>query len=385
MSEQAKSWAVVDLGALRHNYEQIRRFVGVPVICVVKADAYGHGSVPVSQALVDAGAEMLAVACLEEAATLRTSGIGASLLLLSEADESEVDEGLELDLHFAVYSKSFLDLLAERARQAGRVAPIHLKVDTGMHRLGAGPKEALDLLEQAVALEGIALAGIWTHMAVADDPSDPFTRTQLAEFTTFLQEAEAMLEGRGAEERPLVHAANSAAALAFPEARFDAVRAGITLYGVRPSATFPMPEEVDLRPVLSWHSRVCLVKDVPPGARPSYGRTRAVESPRIAVVPVGYADGYLRSLSNRAEVLIGGLRHPVVGNVTMDYIVVECREEGLSNGRGVERGDEVVLCGPQGGEEVSAEELAERAGTIAYEILTRIGPRVRRVYVGGPT
>ncbi len=379
-SSTPRSLAVVDLGAIEDNYRQLRKFSTVPVICVVKADAYGHGAVEVARLLSAAGAEMLAVACVEEAAEIRDAGVETPILLLAETDPKEIPDALALDLHFSVYTPDYLEELARGARSSKSSVRIHIKVDTGMHRLGANPESALELLKRALDLDSLEVAGLWTHMAVADDPPDDFTNLQIERFRRFLEQASTVLEKRPGIAGPLVHAANSAAALAFPAARFDAVRSGICLYGVKPALEFPMPQNVHLSPALTWKSKVSLVRSVEPGARPSYGRTRSVRGSQLAVVPVGYADGYLRSLSNEADVLIRGRRHRIAGNVTMDHIIVEC-SPAHSSDEEVRPGDEVVLIGSQGSEEITAEELATRAGTIAYEVLTRIGRRVKRVYV----
>jgi alanine racemase len=374
--DRARSIAIVDLGALRHNFSTLQDFAGVPVICVVKADAYGHGAIAVARSLKGAGARMLAVVCMEEAAELRSGGIGGRLLLLSEPTSEEIVEGIELDVEFSAYTPEFLRDLASKARHSGRRVSVHIKVDTGMHRLGANPDQALELVKYALDEPGLDIGGLWTHMAVADDPSDEYTRVQIARFQEFLLRVRSTMGNRFDSDGLVVHAANSAAAIAFPEARFDAVRAGIWLYGVKPSPDFPVAKALNPRPALTWKSRVSLVREIAPGARPSYGRTRAVRGTKLAVVPVGYADGYLRTLSNKADVLIRGRRHRIAGTVTMDHIVVECSTDDVLPG------DEVVLIGSQGTSEISAEELALKADTIAYEVLCRIGRRVKRVYVG---
>ena len=376
---------MVDLDAVTHNFRELERLVGVPVIGVIKADAYGHGAIQVAEALIRAGASMLAVVCIEEALELRLAGIDVPLLVLSEpaargkALEEEIAEGLGADVHFGVYSSAFLEALISVSERLSRLASVHIKVDTGMHRLGANPSEALGLLRAASDSPWIEVRGLWTHMAVADDPTDDFTHEQLRRFRQFLQEARVAL-GRGQSWSSVkVHAANSAAAVAFPESRFDAVRAGICLYGERPSPGFPFPDELRLRPVLRWESTVALIKEVPRGSRPSYGRTRAVEGTGLAVIPVGYADGYMRALSNKADILIRGKRHRIAGTVTMDHVIVECA--GGSDSRSqVRPGDVAVLIGRQGEEEITVTELAQKAGTIPYEVFTRIGNRVRRLY-----
>lgn len=384
-SSTARSWALVDLAALTHNFRALEGLVAVPVIAVVKAAAYGHGAVAVAQALSEAGAQMLAVVCVEEALELRGSGIDTPVLVLSESPargealEDELHEAIRAGVHFGAYTSDFIEVLASAAERVGLRAAVHIKVDTGMHRLGAAPQEALSLLEKAAARHSLEVRGVWTHMAVADDPTDDFNRVQLERFAEFLRSARELVRTARQSRPVVVHAANSAAAIAFPESRFDAVRAGICLYGELPSSDFPLPKGLGLRPVLRWESTVAMVKEVAPGSRPSYGRTRAVQGTRLAVIPVGYADGYMRALSNVADVLIRGRRHRIAGAVTMDHIIVECTLEGGPEGE-VRPGDRVVLIGRQGPEQITATELAQKAGTIPYEILTRIGNRVRRVY-----
>lgn len=374
-----RAWAEIDLGRLRSNVSRLRDFTGVPIVAVVKADAYGHGAVACAKAALEAGCPMLAVASVEEAVVMREAGIDAPILVLGVCDEAEVDEAIAANLEVAVHGEWSLRMVTSALRRAdvaslGRVLRVHLKIDTGMHRLGCAPEAAPQLAAEIWATDGVELAGLWTHLAVADEPIDPFTDAQIAAFEAAVRSIETSLGGFSGGRRPLLHAANSAGAIAHPRSRYDFVRSGIAVYGVRPAPNFPLPDDLVLEPVLAWKSRVVHVRDVEPGARPSYGRTRRVSTGKLAVVPVGYADGFLRTLSNRADVLIRGRRHRIAGTVTMDHLVVECSCP-------VDVGDEVVLVGEQADERVTAEELARLAGTIAYEILVRIGPRVRRVPV----
>lgn len=358
-------WAEVDLAAVSANVRALREFCGVPVAAVVKADAYGHGATEVARAAVAAGAEWLAVALLEEGRALREAGITAPILLLAEPPPRSAAEIIEAGLTPAVYSDEMLAALSRAAGEGG--VSVHLKVDTGMHRLGANSGGAIALAEKIATTPSVELGGVWTHLAAADEVDNPYTADQLQEFERVLGTINAPFALR--------HAANSAGAIYHPGARYSLARAGISIYGVPPSAGRPLPEGLELRPVLSWKARVAYVKQLPAGTPVGYGLTyRLPAQGRIATIPVGYADGYFRSLGNRAEVLIHGERFPVVGAVSMDSITVDL------GGAHVEPGEEVVLLGRQGNEEITATELAERAGTISYEVLARIGKRVPRVY-----
>jgi alanine racemase len=358
------TWAEVDLGAVAHNVALLtERAAPAEVWAVVKADGYGHGAVPVARAALDAGARGLAVALVEEAVVLRDAGIDAPVLLLSEARPDEFVEVAALDLQPAVYSPAGI----AAAAAVGRPLRVHLKVDTGMHRVGADPHDAVELARSIVAAPTLTLEGLWTHCAVADEPSRPFTAEQLERFDHAL--ADLAAEGI----RPVVtHAANSAGAIAHPDARRTLVRAGIAVYGVDPSPD--LAGELPLRPVLRLRSEVSFVKRVAEGEAISYGLHHTFDrEATVATVPIGYADGVRRRLGLlHQEVLIRGRRHPIVGVVTMDQLMVDCGDEA------VEVGDEVVLLGRQGDEEVTAAEWAERLGTIGYEITCGIGPRVPR-------
>ncbi|MFN0092649.1 MAG: alanine racemase [Acidimicrobiales bacterium] len=370
----SRARATIDLGAIAHNTALLAALVAPAELCaVVKADGYGHGAVPVAQTALAAGARRLAVAQPAEAARLRQAGLDAPILLLSEPLPEELDEAVALDLDLTVYTAEVIGALAGAARRAGRPVRAHLKVDTGMHRVGAAPADAVALaaaLERAAQVE---LAGVCTHCAVADEPSHPFTGVQLARFAEVI----AALRAAGLDP-PLLHAANSALALTRPEARFDLVRCGIALYGIDPSPE--LAGVAPLRRALTLSSVVTMVKRVPAGEAVSYGLRRRLETAEvIATAPIGYADGVPRRLfAARADALIGGRRRRFAGVVTMDQLMLACGDDAPA------LGDEVVLLGPQGEEEITAAEWAQRLGTIPYEIVCGIGPRVERAYVGPP-
>ncbi len=368
------AWGEVDLDAVRANTAALARLADpAQLLAVVKADAYGHGAVPVARAALEAGATWLGVALVEEGTALRDAGLDAPVLVLSEPAPEAADAVVAARLTPVVYTEVGIEALA-KASAAGRPdapLPVHLKVDTGMHRVGCPPERARALVELVSARPELTLEGLCTHFAVADEPERPETSAQLAAFQELVDD----LDRRGARP-PIVHAANSAALLAAPDARFDLVRVGIALYGVPPAPA--LADRVALIPVLSLRARVTHVQDLPAGSRISYGLRYALDRPgRVATVPVGYADGVPRNLgTNGGEVLIGGQRHPIAGTVTMDQLMVDV---GAAS---VEVGDEVVLLGAQGDETITASEWADHLGTIPYEIVSGISPRVPRRYVG---
>jgi alanine racemase len=368
------AWGQVDLDAVRANARALAAAAApAQLLAVVKADGYGHGAVPVAQAALDAGATWLGVALVEEGRVLRDAGIDAPVLVLSEPAPDAASAVVAARLTPVVYTELGIEALAKAVAAAtpDRPLPVHLKVDTGMHRVGCAPDQARALVEAVSARPELTLEGLCTHFAVADEPDRSETRAQLEQFDALIDE----LEQRGLRP-PIVHAANSAALLAFPEARFDLVRVGIALYGVPPAAT--LADRIELTPVLSLRAQVTHVKELPAGARVSYGLRYALPRPgRVATVPVGYADGVPRNLGTRGgEVLIHGHRYPIAGAVTMDQLMVDVGDDP------VQVGDEVVLLGRQGDDTVTATEWSEHLGTIAYEIVTGIGPRVPRRYIG---
>ena len=358
------TWAEVDLGAVAHNVALlVERAAPAEVCAVVKADGYGHGAVPVALAALEAGASWLAVALVEEAVVLRGAGIEAPILLLSEARPAEFVEVAALDLRATVYTPAGI------AAAAANGAPlrVHLKVDTGMHRVGVDPADALDLAQSVVEHPTLELEAVWTHCAVADEPDHSFTAEQLRRFDVVLDE----LVASGIDV-PMTHAANSAATIAHPSARRSLVRCGIAVYGIDPGPD--LAGALPLRPALRLRSEVSFVKQVAAGEGVSYGLCHTFDrDTTVATVPIGYADGVRRRLGLlHQEVLIGGRRRPIVGVVTMDQLMVDCGDDPVAVG------DEVVLIGGQGDEEIRAADWATALDTIAYEIICGIGPRVPR-------
>jgi alanine racemase len=337
----------------------------------VKADGYGHGAVPVSRAALDGGASCLAVALVEEGEQLRAAGIDAPVLVLSEPVPEAADSVIAHRLTPVVYTTAGIDALAKAAAASPERAPldVHLKVDTGMHRVGCAPERALELAAHVVDRAELRLAGVCTHFAVADEPDNDYTDRQRRAFDDVLEE----LRARGISTG-IVHACNSAGALTTPAAHYDMVRVGIGIYGIPPAPA--LQGSIQLRPVLSVRAKVSHVQCLDAGERVSYGlRFTAHARTAIATVPIGYADGVPREYPHRGgEVLVRGRRCPVAGTVTMDQLMVD-----VGDAR-VEPGEEVVLIGRQGDEEITAQEWAERMDTIAYTIVCGIGPRVPRRY-----
>jgi alanine racemase len=373
MTERFRAaWVEIDLGAVRDNVRALVE-VAAParVMAVVKADGYGHGAVPIARAALEAGAAWLGVALVEEGVELREAGIDAPVLVLSEPTPDAAVAVVSNRLTPVVYTPGGIEALAKAVadRGDGEMLSVHLKVDTGMHRVGAPVDQVVALAQRVMDRDELILEGVCTHFAVADEPDDPYTAAQLDRFLAVLED----LDEAGLRP-PIVHAANSAGLLAFPDARLDLVRVGIAIYGIPPVPD--LADRVALRPALSLKARVSHVKTLDAGARLSYGlRYELDRRARIATVPIGYADGVPRNLAAvGGEVLIGGNRRPVAGTVTMDQLMVDVGDDDVAVG------DEVVLIGRQGDAEVTAQEWAERLGTIAYEIVCGIGPRVPRTY-----
>ncbi|MCU1460744.1 MAG: alanine racemase [Acidimicrobiales bacterium] len=358
------AWAEVDLGAIRANASALAAVASPARLCaVVKADGYGHGAVPVATAALEGGADGLAVALVSEGVALREGDIDAPVLVLSEPPAAEIPVAVAAGLALTLYTEAGIEVAA-----ASGAHGVQLKVDTGMHRVGADPADAVALAKAALAA-GLELDAVWTHLAIADEPDDPYTAQQLARFDGVLSEMAAAGIHPG-----MVHAANSAGAIAHPDARRDMVRCGIALYGLDPSPQ--LAGACDLHPAMSLQAHVSHVRRLAAGERLSYGLRYRLDRPAtIATVPIGYADGVPRRLSAvGGEVLVGGRRRPIAGTVTMDQLMVDCGDDHVG------RGDEVVLIGRQGEETITAWEWAERLGTIAYEIVCGIGPRVPRTY-----
>jgi alanine racemase len=377
------AWAEIDLDAARHNARVLTQLVKPASLCaVVKAHGYGHGAIPMARAAVAGGAVGLAVALVEEGVQLVEGKVSAPILLLSEPAPDAVDTAVAAGLTPTVYTPQMVNLFSQAGKDFGRPVQVHIKVDTGMHRVGADPKDVVALVEMIDNDHGLTLEGLWTHLAVADGAvaeDRDYTLEQLARF----DEVVAAVKER--HPAPLVlHAANSAGAMIYPEARYGMVRSGIALYGEAPcpAAADALETAVGevLQPVLSLRARVSAIRQLPAGERLSYGRLRPLPADAtVATVPIGYADGVPRALFAAGyEVLIGGRRRPLAGQVTMDQIVVDCGDDNS-----VAVGDEVVLLGRQGDEEITASEWATLLGTISYEVLCGIGPRVPRVIRAG--
>jgi alanine racemase len=364
--------AEINLDNLRHNLRQFRRHLpsATRIMAVVKADAYGHGAVEIARQALTEGAEFLGVALVEEGIHLRRAGLMAPILVFGSPPPELVPLFFEYHLIPTVYSLDLARRFSAEARQRGENISLHVKVDTGMGRVGIFPPEdAVTFLTALQALPGLRVEGIYTHLAAADEKDRRYTERQLSIFARLL----GTLEERGLCP-PLKHAANSAAAMLYPAAWLDMVRLGISMYGHYPSQEVAWP--LDLKPLLTLKSVIAFLKEVPPGTSISYGRTYTTgEKARIASIPLGYADGYNRRLSNRGFVLVRGQRVPVVGRVCMDQFLV--RVDAVP---GVAAGDEVVLVGRQGEEEIPAEDIAALLGTINYEVLCAISARVPRVY-----
>ncbi len=366
----ARAWADVSLDAIAANVASLRDLCAPAEVCaVVKADGYGHGAVPVARAAVDSGATWLAVAHVAEAAELRAAGLASPILLLSEPPPAEVEDAVAAGVAITAYTDDLVRRVAAAARGA-ELVPVHLKVDTGMHRVGAAPEEIVHLAEVVHAEPSLSLDALWTHCAVADEPEDPYTAMQLDRFDAAVKEVEAV-----GIPVPLRHAANSAAAIAHPASRYDLVRCGIAVYGIPPAPA--LAGRLALEPAVRLATEVAFVKPLAAGERVSYGLRHAVErDTRVATLPVGYADGVVRELGLQGQdVLIQGRRCPMIGVVTMDQLLVD-----LGPDSDVADGEEVVLLGRQGDERISPDEWAERLGTIAYEVVCALGARVERRY-----
>jgi len=368
------TWAEVDLDAIAHNAAMLKARAGgrAELMVTVKANAYGHGTVPVARAALEGGATRLAVARTLEGVELRQAGLTAPILIMGYTLPAEARRIIRWNLTPTVNTWEQAEALSAAAKEAGKVVLIHVKVDTGMGRFGLLPGEAVDFVRAISRLPGLHLEGLYTHFAIADAADKTYTRHQ---FETYM-DVVAQLEAAGFSF-PLKHVANSATTLDLPEMALDMVRCGIALHGLQPSNE--VEPAVPLRPAMTLKSRVARVRTLPPGSSISYGCTYTTTRPTpVALVPVGYGDGYHRILSNKGQVLIHGQRAPIVGRVCMDQFVVD-----VSDIPNVHQDDEVVVFGRQGAAEITAEEVARWAQTINYEITTSILPRVTRVFLRG--
>ena len=366
------TWVEVDLNRLESNFLAVRKLLprSVKIMAVIKADAYGHGAAPVALRLQQLGADALAVAILEEALVLRNAGVNCPLLLLNGFWPGQEEDIIHHELTPVIFRPEMLQSLEKAAARAERPVTYHLEVNTGISRLGVEWEEAAALVTNQVQSTWTRCEGVFTHFSVAENLQDGSTKTQLERFTRFLAAA-----GEGGWQSPWRHAANSAGILNFRQSWMDGVRPGLAIYGVNP---LPVPQSLlELAPVLSFKTQVMQVRTVQRGCAVGYGNSfTASRDSRIATLSVGYADGLMRALSNCGYVLIRGQRLPIVGKISMDLTLVDVTEAGQT-----EVGDEAVLIGKQGNLEIRVEELAGLAQTIPYEILTRIGARVPRVYL----
>jgi len=371
------AWAEIDLAAVTHNAVVLAELVRPAQLCaVVKAHGYGHGGPAVAKAALAGGAAGTAVALVDEGVELRQHQVRGPILLLSECGADAVDTAMAYGMTPTVYTHEAIEQFSRAARTMGQRTSVHVKVDTGMHRVGASPSEVPALVKAVADDPLLRFEGLWTHFPVADGASDEdrtFTLGQLEVFERLRAELLAL-----GLEPTVVHAANTAGGVAFPSSRLDMVRCGIGLYGCLPGHTagaFAAAASAPLQPAMSLKARVVALRTLEAGERPSYGRLRPLPTRSVvATVPIGYADGVPRQLFRQGyEVLIGGKRRPLAGMVTMDQIVVDCGEDAT-----VAVGDEVVLLGRQGDAEISAEEWANLLGTISYEVLCGVGARVPR-------
>ena len=363
--------AEIDLQALAFNYQQIKKQIptGVSILAVVKADAYGHGAGPVSLKLESIGADYLGVAIPEEGMTLRKEGVNAPILILGGIFQEDAEAILRYSLTPVVFDIDSLRRLSKAAKKKRKKARVHLKVDTGMGRLGVPFHLFSAFLKETQKFSDIEIEGLLSHFSMTDE-EESYTSSQWEKF----QQAISLAKEMGVSSR-YIHIANSATSTVFPEYLGNLIRPGIMLYGSYPSSTFE--KRIKLKPVLTLKTRIHFLKSVPAGSRISYGGTFVTRrESRIATLPIGYADGYSTRLSNQGEVLIRGKRAPVVGKVCMDLIMAD-----VTNVPGVSKGDEVILIGRQGREQITADEIAKKIGSIPYEVLCLIGKRVPRIYV----
>ena len=370
--------ARIDLDAIRANTEALCAHAPTAgLMAVVKADGYGHGAAQAARAALAGGAGWLGVAYPGEAAALRAAGITAPLLAWLISPGEDLQQVLRTNVDLSVSDVAMLEHVVAQAHLAGVTARVHLKIDTGLSRAGATPRDWPDLVEvaaKAQAADAIVVAGVWSHFAYADSPDHPTVRAQLAVF----EEALELAESRGVRPE-LRHIANSAATLTLPQAHFDLVRPGLSIYGLSPVPQLGAPRDYGLTPAMTLAAGVALTKRVPAGAGVSYGhRYHTTAETTLALVPLGYADGVPRSATNVGELLLGGRRRTISGTVCMDQFVVDVGDDAVT------AGDEVLLFGPGSHGEPTAEDWAAATGTISYEIVTRIGARTPRVYTGGP-
>ncbi|HVL33679.1 MAG TPA: alanine racemase [Actinomycetota bacterium] len=372
MNVPRPAWADIDLAAIRRNVSRVAAGLtpNTKVMAVVKANAYGHGDVEVARAALEAGASWCGVILVDEALRLRAGGVEAPILLLHEPPAERMEEALRNDLTPVVFTRKGIEAVSDAAAKLGRSAAVHLKLDTGLNRLGCPPDQLVDIATALSKESHVEVHGLMTHFAFADEPANPVIDAQLERFADMCERLRAL----GIEPQ-MRHVGNSAAAITRPDAHFDMIRLGIAMYGLSPGPQ--VDGHVELQPAMQLKARIAQVKRCRAGDAVSYGhRYRLEHDGTIVSIPLGYADGWPRALTNNAHVLIGGKRYPAVGTVTMDSFLADIGNDTC------EIGDEVVLIGTQGEERITADEVAARLGTINYEVVTRISTRIPRVFHG---
>ena len=374
MRQFDRTYAEVNLQAVRHNIEEARKNIksGTKIMAIVKANAYGHGAVPVSKALTSQ-VDAYGVAMIEEALELRDAGIDKMILILGYTGEEWYEELVKHGISQTIYTYDMAKKLSDVAVSLGKQTPIHIKIDTGMGRIGFAPTEkSVDIVEKISHLPGVFIEGVFTHFARADEKTIQAAKEPFARYMQFVQE----LEKKGIRI-PIRHVSNSASILSFPEAHLDMVRSGITTYGLYPSEDVPK-EILKLMPAMSWKSKISFVKPIEPGTSISYGGTFTAEKPMIvATVPVGYADGMKRDLSGKGRVLVHGKYARILGRVCMDQFMIDVTD--ISN---VKMGDTVTIFGKDGDKCIPVEEIAELSHSFNYEFVCSISNRVPRKYIG---
>jgi len=362
------NWVEIDLSRLQKNIKFLENLAGCPMMAVVKANAYGHGLVQIALAAENIGIAWFGVARIEEALVLRDAGISKNILVLGYTPPDYVTIAQEKQIHLTVYDKTVAVSYSQLAANHHNKLNVHVKIDSGMGRLGVFPEDGLDFMRWMADLPNVTCAGVFTHFARADEPEQPATPLQIKRFDTLIQSLE------NADLRPpIVHASNSGATLCFPNAKYDMIRPGIIMYGMSPSDQVVLPQEIT--PILEWKTRLTSIKTLPPNHGVSYGHQYTTHANElVGALAIGYADGYRRIDGN--HVLINGQRTDVIGRVCMDQTMVK-----ITDNPDLHIGDEVVILGMQGGERISAEEIAQCWGTINYEVVAGIANRVNRVYL----
>ena len=372
MAHHRATRAEIDLRAFRHNLQNLRNYLApqTQIMAVVKADAYGHGAVPCARIAVASGADYLGAGVIEEGIELRKSGINTPILILGSIFANEVEDLVYYDLATILCNLPLAQALSKEGRKQNKIVSVHIKLDTGMNRLGVSPKYSMTLLDQIHNLPNLKVEGISTHFSSADNEDLSITQVQIEKFRTTLAKLKNV---------PIVHCANTSALLRIPESHFNMVRPGLILYGSLPSPSLNKvlsQKGNHFQPVMQWKSQIILIKPIAKGQPISYsGSFITRQNSLVATLPIGYADGLHRSLSNKIDVLIRGKRAPQIGNICMDMTLID-----VTKIQGVEEGDEVVLFGEQEGQVIQVEEMAIKGETIPYEILCNVGKRVPRIY-----